>query len=1694
MRFQHRALPCANYVALSELLAAEMTGLLKISNFKFQVSKFPSSKVPKFKGSKVQSFKVQRFYFSIFLFFHFSIFHFSIFPFFHFSIFLIYSHFNFSNAMKQLILFLGLALAAAAPASALSFPELSDGGAERYYKLYSHTDSRVLQDNGDGVKASLVEPMYTNDDATTWKFVRVGAHATDKNLDTFKIVSKAGGELFHNLQDFNTDNNRFLTSHSGQGLTFVFRQYESDEGLIFQVWCIEAERFLNQTSHEICAYSTGHGFSAVPIDFAPKLSTGSDPKYYHLLFPINANNAVIAANGKDAEPILSSALEVKDNQLFRIEGDGYNNFKIISKIDNLYLTFPSDRQESNSYHILAESADDSFSLWLYYNADAKFVWQVKNNDRHAWNNSGFYFIAPNGSKVSLYSTDGGKSSLKFIEDLSAGAPILSTGGSSEWYYIQFINNIENGWGFTAKGQDQNIKRQLLAGIDDQQFKLEGSSYSDFKVVSKTDNLEFKLSNNKITLAESQGGNTFSLLPHHANSPAAWVLKINSANALNPQNTDEIGSYGGTGNAENYLRFITHNDLYAGAPKLSTAADTTWYHLQFGNNGYVIASAGKGQRVIRESSLAPNDKQLFRLEGSYSALKIFSKDNLEFKLDNSKFILAESGGDLLSLAVYSKNSPEEWLLKLADAADNRTFNQQNDNGDVVGLYNDISNNRLKFIDNDEYIAANYAGAPKISTSNDPTWYHLQFSYGGSKIAANGENEMATLQSSLVLSENQQFRLEGSGYGDLKVISRAGNMELSLDNSNKIILVASGSSSVTFSLIPYSKSSDEWLLKPNGQNNFLNQQSPNIGLYGGEDDNRLKFIDDLSAYAPNLNEWYYIQFNNGNAITANGQDSRLKQAALEGKDEQLFKLVGSSYGSFKVVSKINNLEFQWKDNNDNRIFLVESSAGDDYSLAIHGNSPTEWMLKNNNRNATLNPSGDEVCAYSNDDQNNLKFIAEYEMYTGAPELSTSNDPKWYRLEFPRYGNAITANGEGNAVAGQKLGPNNRQLFRLEGSSYGSFKVISIIDNLELKEVTSDQVGLAAAGSGDWFSLASHASSPEVWLLKHSGGKFINDNGFSLYEVSGDDGNCVRFIDDAEYIAALYANAPTLSSADAPRWYYLKNSRAEKAITHQGMNAHLRTAELAEGGVMPDSQLFRFEGTYDDGVKAVSKAGGVLQYSSSPGAQQFYVTEAGGSTFRFIPPLNTAYGSDKWEMLYKEGEAEVVPIAPGSGDVPFNPPWQNGEVTIPLGGNTYVTSGTGTVSDAGITGWEAPSTVYSTFFKVSNAGSLSLSLWYVAANASVVKVTVGAAPEPGTNATFTGTTVEVTLPKPQASPSGDTVVSIGTFSCAAGYVRVDFQGVSKDGIFFATPQALGASNTAAANMSYVSHNKENMFYWGRRGPSVNIGYLYPDTDTAEWFYNEVTGVDGMDSPGSYFMVSGFDGGYAGIQPSAAESKVRVLFSVWAPFETDDPETIPDSLKVACIKAGDGVKVQMFGGEGSGTQTFIGIHDDETPADKQVAWSTGATYKFLTRIYPSKNVGFTEYEATDYISYFYDPAKSSWRLLAWLRRPKTTLYYKSAHSFCENFNNSAGHLTRKAYFGNQWIRLKNGAWKELTSGSVGVDPTGSSGLRLDYRGGADGSRFFLQNGGFFNASETKGTTPTRAATGTQPNVDFDELEAMLN
>ncbi|MCU0796526.1 MAG: DUF3472 domain-containing protein [Akkermansiaceae bacterium] len=403
---------------------------------------------------------------------------------------------------------------------------------------------------------------------------------------------------------------------------------------------------------------------------------------------------------------------------------------------------------------------------------------------------------------------------------------------------------------------------------------------------------------------------------------------------------------------------------------------------------------------------------------------------------------------------------------------------------------------------------------------------------------------------------------------------------------------------------------------------------------------------------------------------------------------------------------------------------------------------------------------------------------------------------------------------------------------------------------------------------------------------------------------------------------------------------------------------------------------------------------------------------------------------------------------------------EWSVPLAGNVYRSSpGPGRVAlgEEGLQ-WRDAGEVYSVFVHLDRPAELKVALegklpaqgsgWRVAVRDQVFEI----AGKPDAGEMHELGRVEVTQP---------------------GYLRLDLSGTGASGAGFGQVKALRiSSDTADLKPSFVKSNDGNMFYWGRRGPSVHLGYDLPEGRDIEWAYSEITVPEGQDPIGSYFMANGFGEGYFGIQVKSPVER-WVLFSVWSPFHTDRPAEIPEAYRIVTLATGPGVKSQNFGGEGSGGQSFL-IYP----------WVAGKTYRFLTRVQPHDD------NTTTYTSWFGDKAADEWRLMASFRRPRTKTHLRGFHSFLENFAPDYGAVERSSDHGSPWVCDTSGQWHEITRARFTADGTAGGGHRLDYAGGVRGGRFFMKNGGFFSDRVPFNQSfeiPSNPAT--RPLIDFAKL-----
>lgn len=399
----------------------------------------------------------------------------------------------------------------------------------------------------------------------------------------------------------------------------------------------------------------------------------------------------------------------------------------------------------------------------------------------------------------------------------------------------------------------------------------------------------------------------------------------------------------------------------------------------------------------------------------------------------------------------------------------------------------------------------------------------------------------------------------------------------------------------------------------------------------------------------------------------------------------------------------------------------------------------------------------------------------------------------------------------------------------------------------------------------------------------------------------------------------------------------------------------------------------------------------------------------------------------------------------------------ITIPAGANSWdvnsESDSSSMFNDSAINNWTDLKTVVRTYFKTETPGKLHLGLEAsVAEGISKLIVTLGDQTK----------TIEL-------SNTADKIIPVGVFDITEGYNFIEIEGVEKSGPIVANIRNVLIGGPATdGKVHYIKDD----FYFGRRGPSVHLSYEMPKDKEVTWFYNEINVPEGEDIIGSYYMANGFKDGYFGIQVNS-ESERRILFSVWSPFETQDPKEIPDDHKIILLGKGEGVTTGEFGNEGSGGQSY-----------KVYNWKANTTYKFLLKGVPAEN------NATDYTAYFYAPEEGKWNLIASFRRPQGSRYLKKLYSFLENFVPEKGNISRQANYNNQWVHTQDNHWLELTNAKFTADATARKESRLDYAGGVNGNQFFMKNCGFFDETTPIDTEFKRTANGTAPSIDFSKLE----
>ncbi len=233
-----------------------------------------------------------------------------------------------------------------------------------------------------------------------------------------------------------------------------------------------------------------------------------------------------------------------------------------------------------------------------------------------------------------------------------------------------------------------------------------------------------------------------------------------------------------------------------------------------------------------------------------------------------------------------------------------------------------------------------------------------------------------------------------------------------------------------------------------------------------------------------------------------------------------------------------------------------------------------------------------------------------------------------------------------------------------------------------------------------------------------------------------------------------------------------------------------------------------------------------------------------------------------------------------------------------------------------------------------------------------------------------------------------------------------------------------------------------------SIHLGWPAP---ASEWFYLEAR-VE-QSTPGSYFMVCGWNTGYFGVQELGQGRKVGI-FSVWDPTKGDNPNAVKLEDRVEVLAQGTDVNVTRFGGEGTGGKSM-------TPFD----WKVGETLRCVVQ-------ARVEGEKTAYTGWLWEPKTKAWKLMATFRVQTGSKPLSGLYSFVEDFRRdgrSVGEV-RRAVFGNGWVKTTDGTMVPLVKGRFTKSNAPTEAGALIDAGQARGG-LYLQNGGGTKRSVEPGT-----------------------
>lgn len=190
------------------------------------------------------------------------------------------------------------------------------------------------------------------------------------------------------------------------------------------------------------------------------------------------------------------------------------------------------------------------------------------------------------------------------------------------------------------------------------------------------------------------------------------------------------------------------------------------------------------------------------------------------------------------------------------------------------------------------------------------------------------------------------------------------------------------------------------------------------------------------------------------------------------------------------------------------------------------------------------------------------------------------------------------------------------------------------------------------------------------------------------------------------------------------------------------------------------------------------------------------------------------------------------------------------------------------------------------------------------------------------------------------------------------------------------------------------------------------------------------------TYYAALNWNNGYAGVQRGGAGFFKHVHFSLW------DPEGMTSSV----IWHDYDVRVERFGGEGTGWKSMWNFH-----------WDEHKPYRLLVKL-------FQHEKASDYDAWFFDFEKYKWKHLATFQYPiKKDFDYLM--SFIEDFAGTAENYRAYSLFNPRQRSAADKKWSAFPFAEYYVN-----GSNPNCDGTVKNNKFKLETGGTINATNSSG------------------------